>query len=106
MPAGRRQLFVYWRCAGADAAAALAAARSLQSTLRDRHPGLRCALYLRSDATTPEATLMETYALDAALRPGGLDAALQQAIDEAAVAAMGAWQRGVRHVEVFDAVES
>ncbi len=105
MAAGRRQLFIYWQCASANARAALAAARALQQALRERHPGLICTLYLRSDATGPESTLMETYAVDACPMPEGLGPALQQAIDAAAVAALTPWQRGVRHVEVFDAVQ-
>lgn len=106
MPAGRRQLFVYWRCASTDTSAALADTRMLQRALRERHPGLLCALYLRCDATAPDSTLMETYAVDTGLRPEGLDAVLQQAIEAAAVTALVPWQSGARHVEVFDAVES
>ena len=106
MPAGRRQLFVYWRCAGTDTPPALAAAQALQRTLRTCHMGLLCSLYLRCDANAPDATLMETYAVDAGLRPEGLDAMLQQAIEAAAVEALLPWQSGARHVEVFDAVEN
>lgn len=105
MAAGWRQLFIYWRCSSVDAPAALTAARTLQQALRERHPGLICALYLRSDATGPEATLLETYAVEAGPMPEGVGPALQQAIDAAAVAALTPWQRGARHVEVFDAVE-
>ena len=105
MAAGRRQLFIYWRCAGAEAGAALSATHALQQALRERHPALRCALYLRRDASGPEATLMETYAVAADFSPEGLGPALQQAIDADAIAALSPWLRGQRHVEVFDAVE-
>jgi len=105
MTPGRRQLFIYWRTAAADARAALQTVRSLQSELRRLHPGLHCALYLRHDPAADDATLMETYALDAALAVAGVDPALQQAIESMVGAALAPWQRGTRHVEVFDAID-
>jgi hypothetical protein len=95
-----RRLFVYWKLSRADLAAALAAARTLQHALQTAHPSLRCALLERADdAAAAEATLMETYAADG---PGGVDAALQAVIESAAAGALARYQRGPRHVEVFE----
>ncbi len=105
MSAGRRQLFAYWRTALSDAPAACTAARQLQAALRSRHPGLDCRLFLRSDADAAQSTLMETYALDASVNADGIGLALQQDIDMSAGAALTRWQRGKRHVEVFEALD-
>ena len=99
MALGAHQLFVYWRVASADAEAALQALRDWQRSLMAQHPALRTRRYLRNDGTRGEATVMESYALDAA---PGIDAALQRQIQEERRAAMHRWLRGARHVEVFD----
>ncbi len=93
-----RALFVYWKTDRAVAAAALDGMAVFQQQLRQRHAGLRARLYRRAEEAGTTVTLMETYA-----RPGGIDAALQAAIVDAAAAAGGAWCLGQRHVEVFDA---
>jgi hypothetical protein len=105
MTPGPRQLFVYWRAAAADAPAALQAVRALQDAMARRHPGLRCALYLRQDPSAAGATLMETYALDIAVAAEGLGPALQEEIEAAAGNALATWLRGARHVEVFALVD-
>ncbi|MGL6109263.1 MAG: DUF4936 family protein [Rubrivivax sp.] len=99
---GRRQLFIYWRVAAADLPATMQAARDLQGRLRLRHPGLCAGLYLRSDSAASDATLMETYGLESG---DGVDAVLQQHIEEAGAAALAPWLFGARHVEVFDACD-
>lgn len=105
MPLGKRQLFVYWRVATADARTALQAAREMQRQLAGQHPGLRCALYLRSDASTIEATLMESYAVESGEAAQGVDDLLQQRIEGVGAAAVQPWLRGARHVEVFEACD-
>jgi len=105
MTPGRRQLFIYWRTAATDAPAALQAMRALQAALRRQHAGLQCGLYLRTDVSAEDATLMETYALDATVATEGLDVALQETIEAAAGKALAPWQRGARHVEVFEQIE-
>ncbi|MDE2564614.1 MAG: DUF4936 family protein [Burkholderiales bacterium] len=94
-----RELFVYWRAAPDAAAAAAAAAQRLQAILCQRHPGLVARLFRRAHAPGDPPTLMETYA-----HPQGIDAGLQAAIEQAAAAALQAWCRGPRHVEVFERV--
>ena len=100
---GRRQLFIYWRVAGGDAASAQAAARQLQASLRNAQAGMHAALFVRSDTLADEATFMETYALAAQVAADGIPAALQQHIVEAGRLALQPWLRTARHVEVFDA---
>jgi len=100
MGAAGRQLFVYWRCAVAERAAALAAAQALQGRLRASLPALQAGLFVRSEADAAgTATLMETYA-----QPGGIDEATRQRIEAEAAPALQAWCRGARHVEVFEPV--
>jgi hypothetical protein len=97
-PAGTRQLFIYYRVAEAQAEAAMAAARQMQAALAAHRPGLRTALLRRPDTADADVTLMETYAVDAAIAPHGVDAALQAEIERLPRIAA----RTV-HVEVFDA---
>lgn len=98
---GRRQLFVYWHLDAADVSVALGAVQAMQRQLRAAKPTLSTGLYRRSDLAGDKATLMETYAC-----PGdGVDAALQQHIETVAAVALQPWQRGARHVEVFDACD-
>ena len=104
-----RQLFIYWRCAAAEAEAAQAAVRSLQAGLCLRHPGLSAELFLRVDGPPAPAdvrTLMEVYAFRRASPglPAGIDAALQAELLDAAQA-LQPWLRGARHVEVFDLLD-
>ena len=102
MPAGRRRLFTYWRLAAADLPVALRAVRQLQQLLVRQHPGLRFGLFQRCDGAAGEATLMETYAVDAV---DGIEPALQQQIEAVVAPAVQRWVRGARHVEVFEALE-
>ena len=100
--AARRELFVYWRAAAA-AGDVRAAATALQTALRAAHPGLQARLLRRGDAAAGGVdTWMEIYALP--VSPGGIDAALQMAIDGAAAAALAGLIDGARHVEAFEVV--
>ena len=90
-----RELFIYWRVAGAlhDAEAA---AQRMQQCLRDTCPALVARLYRKTDEG--RCTLMECYAL-----PGpGVDPALQQQIETVAAQTLALWCQDGRHVEVFE----
>lgn len=91
-----RALFVYYRVAEADAAAAAEVIKRCQTELRLAQPGLQCQLWRRPEAPMGEVTLMETYAA-----PGGIDEALAQRIEALAAQALSPWMRGTRHTEVF-----
>lgn len=106
MTFGTRRLFIYYRVHAAQLADALAAAARLQSLLCASHPGLRAELLRRPDVEDSHVTLMETYTMDAAVAPHGVDAGLQAAIDTEARTLLGHWVAGVRHVEVFDTCAS
>lgn len=101
-----RQLFVYWRCASAQAGAAQAATRDMQTALCLRHPGLSAELFVRlhdTQAPAGDVTLMEVYAFRRP-QPGleaGVDDALQAEV-RAASDALQRWLSGTRHVEVFE----
>jgi hypothetical protein len=105
MPTGRRQLFIYWRLRSADVAAAMDSIRTGQRQLEAACVGLLSGLYLRDDVDLAEATLMETYAVDAGLSPHGVSCALQAHIEGEIARVVQPWLRGARHVEVFDAVD-
>jgi hypothetical protein len=94
-----RELFIYWRTAPHDAAAAIQAVAAAQAALRQAHPGLQARLLQRSDADGAQVTLMETYGRAAR----GIDLALQDAIETAA-GSTARWRVGARHLEVFDAL--
>lgn len=102
MRCGARQLFIYYRVNAAQANEAVAAASSMQRVLRERHAGLQTALLRRTDDDQPDITLMETYALDAAVAPHGITVELQATIEAQAVVSLGALVTGARHLEVFD----
>ena len=97
----RRELFIYWRTSGNDAAAARQAMRVCQQSLSAQFDGLRPRLLQRIEEAGDHATLMETYAID-----GGIDAALQQRIVDAGNAASAPWRQGARHVEVFEDLDA
>lgn len=105
MPLGKRQLFLYWRVTRADARVAMQAMRDLQRQLQGQYPGLRAGLYVRSEPSASEATLMETYAVDAMHATQGLGVDLQRHIERAGTELLQPWLRGARHVEVFDACD-
>jgi Domain of unknown function (DUF4936) len=98
---GNRRLFIYWRLALADAAAAAEVVRMLHRELRAQHPGLQAEVYVREDLAIADATLMETYALEAGAPNGGVTPELQALIERAAEERTRTWRRGQRHVEVF-----
>ncbi|NDG38827.1 MAG: DUF4936 family protein [Betaproteobacteria bacterium] len=91
------RLYVYYRVDQADFAAVQLAALSLQSTLCRDHPGLQAELLRRPDLRDGQATLMETYA-----QADGVDAALAQAIEAAAIKSLARWLKGPRHCERFE----
>jgi hypothetical protein len=97
-PGGRR-LYVYYRVAAPDLGACVLAVRAFQAELCRTHPDLLCALLQRpeGDDAAGRRTLMETYA-----RPGGIDAALQAHIAQAAATALALLVTDARHVEVFE----
>ena len=95
-----RELFVYYRAQVADAAAVRTAAEAMQLRLRARHPGLTARLLRRPDPQDDCHTWMETYAIDPACVPVGIDASLQAAIDRAA-ADLQPLLAGPRHTEAF-----
>lgn len=103
MTLGARQLFTYYRVARADAPHAVSAAKSLQARLLQQHPGLHANLLWRPGLTDEYVTLMEIYAVDAAVSPQGIDDALQSHIELAAAPAMAPTAIGPRHVEIFQA---
>lgn len=92
---GGRGLFIYYRVAQNDTAAALQAAQAVQCELRARHPGLKAELWRRPETKDGMHTWMEIYT-----HADGIDAALEQRI-EAAAEAVSPWIQGPRHVEVF-----
>lgn len=96
---GDTVLFVYYRVAVADLAAAVAAARVAQQALCNAHPGLQASLMQRPSSATepPQVTLLETY------RPGSAASALPvEPIEQRMTAALAPWLRGPRRIEVFE----
>ena len=100
-----RELYVYYRVREADAVAAEADARRLQSVLRAKNPGLLTRLLRRPVASDGLSTWMEVYATDAAAEPAGVSAALQAEIEREAARQLTRID-GARHVEVFVACAS
>lgn len=95
-----RELFVYYRTQVADAVGVQTIAEAMQARLRERHPGLIARMLRRPDPQDGFHTWMETYAIDPARAPAGIDASLQAAIDSAA-ADLQPLLAGPRHTEVF-----
>jgi hypothetical protein len=100
-----RELFIYYRVRGADAAAVRAAVLAAQQHLRDRHPGLRARLLRRPEETDGLQTWMETYSTDPMEDPAGITAALQADIESSAQR-ISHCVEGSRHTEVFIACAS
>ena len=92
-----RELYVYYRVAPADAAAAEATVLTLQRRLRDEHAGLQARLLRRPELHNGFETWMETYSRTG---QGGVTPALQAVIENAA-APLSACIDGPRHTEVF-----
>jgi hypothetical protein len=95
----RRELYLYWRVARADLAAARAAMQQFQQALVLGHAGLQARLLQRADEAGELVTLMETYALPAASM--GIDEAMQGRVVDGGDAASTAWRTEPRHLEVF-----
>jgi len=96
----QRELFIYYRIAAADLAAACAALQPVQQALCAMHRGLQARLLRRPETSSDGmCTLMETYRFDHDA-PGVSDS-VQAEIDAAAGAALRPWLQGARHVEVF-----
>lgn len=91
-----RELFVYYRVADADASIAGDALQRMQRRLAESHPGLAARVLRRPGSSGGVQTWMETYAM----LDGGVDAALESAIESAALA-LADWTIGERHVEIF-----
>lgn len=100
-----RELFIYYRVRGVDAAAAGVAVLAAQQHLRDRHPSLRARLLRRPEQTDGLQTWMETYSTDLMQDPAGITAALQADIESSAQR-MSHCVEGSRHTEVFIACAS
>ena len=103
MACGERQLFIYYRVAERELAAACAAVTLAQQALRARHAGLLTQLLRRPAASAEgERTVMEIYAVDARVSPAGVGEALQAEIEAELAAALHPWRAArMRHVEVF-----
>ena len=90
-----RSLFIYYRIASANAAAARSAVEAMQYTLRERHAGLQAALWRRPQEKDGMQTWMETYT-----HADGVDESIEADIAAAALA-LQPWLQGPRHAEVF-----
>jgi hypothetical protein len=90
--------YVYYRVPAAALPAAVDAATAMQTSLRQRFPGLSTALLRRPEVTAERATLMEVYALSGR----ELDAEIAAAIEAQATAVLSRWTEGQRHVETFE----
>lgn len=90
-----RRLFIYYRIASADAAAAQPVARAMQDALCARHPGLQAELWRRPQEKDGMQTWMEIY-----MHAEGVGPVLEGEIASAAQV-LAAWLQGPRHCEVF-----
>lgn len=102
-PAGTRRLYVYYRVPLGRLRDVLAQVRRTQDRLVDAHPGLQTGLLRRPELRDGDVTLMETYAVDAAGAPAGLDQPLIDQIERTLGAALADLPCGARHAEIFDA---
>lgn len=89
-------LYVYYRVEAADRADCVAAVRSAQAALMQRHPGLVAAVLSQVPGHT---TLMETYAWSSAA-PAVPPA--WSALEAEVGARLGRWIVGTRHLELFE----
>ena len=99
-----RRVFIYYRLAGSDLAAAGRAVLGAQQALRSRHPGLETGWMQRPELSADGfRTVMETYAMNPREHADGIDAALQAEIEVALRAAVAPWvSADARHAEVFE----
>ena len=97
------ELFVYYRATAHQAAAITEAVRCMQAALRVEIPQLQSRLLRRPlENAAGEHTWMETYALDPASHPDGIDASCAALIERRAAS----WDdllSSPRHQEVFEA---
>jgi hypothetical protein len=98
-----RELYIYYRIREGAAEQAGAAVRMMQRELRAAHPGLVARLLTRGGASGT-ATWMEAYALREAAASAGVDARIEGAIAEGALA-LAPFIDGSRHVEAFEGEE-
>lgn len=96
-----RELYVWYRVAGAQAGPARSAVLAMQAALRSDVPGLEARLLTRIDTETSAETWMESYARPAAA--GGVDEGVQATIAARAACSL-AFIDGQRHCEAFEAV--
>jgi Domain of unknown function (DUF4936) len=109
-----RELYIYWRVATPQLAAALQATQHMQQQLQGQHPGLQARLLVRLEEKTTavagaaaHSTVMETYRTR-----GGITPTLQAAIAAAAQQFLHPWLvadsngLGQRHVEVFGSADA
>ncbi len=89
-------LFVYYRVAERDAAAAIAVMGGLQREATARWPGLEAALLRSTEDSKGRVTLMETYRV-----PEGIDPGWSIDLERRALDVLAGWLVGDRHVEVF-----
>lgn len=97
---GARTLFIYYRVASSQAAAARPAVEALQDRLREALPGLQTQVLRRPEEKDGQQTWMEIYS-----HPQGVSPQAQDRI-EAAARELQALCPGPRHVEVFVACAS
>lgn len=90
------ELFIYYRVRAVDVEQAIAAVTSFQANLPASVPGLGWALSRRADETGEYVTLMESYRHAAPCADGW-----PHTIEQLALARLGRWIVGERHVERF-----
>lgn len=95
MPAERR-LYVYFRLPESELAAYLSAAERLRLDLAASEPRWRCRFERRPETTHGDVTVMECHTAE-----GGIDEALEAAIEAAAARHFGGLRCGPRHLERF-----
>lgn len=97
-----RELFIYYRIASSEAAAARDIVLAYQARLRARHPGLTARLLHRPEEQLGRQTWMEIYKHEAA---HGIGDALAAEIEREAQS-LSPHIDGTRHIEVFFACAS
>ena len=97
MSHARRELYVYYRVATRDLAAALRIVERAHDDLRLQYPGLFARVLRRADDSAGHSvTLMETYRAD-----DGIDDTLQRRLEETVSPALTPLLIGTRHTEAF-----
>lgn len=96
-----RELYIYYRVATGQAAAARLAVETLQARLRSNLPFLVTRLLHRPEALNGLQTWMETYATRPDREPAGISQALQSMIETEALV-LAPLIVGPRHTEIFE----